>query len=356
MPTQLAALLRDKIIAHGPLTVEDFTNACLYHPDYGYYTRGHNFLPAEGIPYPHDFTTAPELTPLFGATLANWVAKTHQSLGAPSPFTLMECGPGRGTLMRDVLAHLQVAHPATFAAAKPVLIETSPTLTVLQKQTLAAFQCQWRPIPTAYLSANPLVLIANELLDAFPHTQIIEHHTRIQPRTISLNPGGEFAFTETLTPSPLPETEARTLITEHSPAMRLWLHSLPQTLQAALFLDYGAATSGATGDTLQAVHRHQKVSVFHRPGETDLTHHVNFTNVIAALQESHPDLIAQPLEHLSPFLLNHGLASLSLKMQDADSSHTNLDTTLHRLLHPTQMGTLFKAQGFIKTCSTPTAL
>jgi SAM-dependent MidA family methyltransferase len=343
MPTPLAALLREKIAAHGPLTVEDFTAACLYHPQYGYYTNGHNFLPAPSNstgPYPHDFTTAPELTHLFGATLANWVARTHQTLGDPTTFTLMECGPGRGTLMRDILNHLKTAHPNTFAAAHPLLIETSPTLTNLQQQILQQFpNCEWSIEPQSSL---PTILIANELLDAFPHTQLIESEHRITPRVITLDETNTFTLTQT---GP---------ITELSPAMRLWLQSLPQTIAAALFLDYGAAVDGPTGDTWQAVHRHQKVSPFHLPGETDLTHHVNFTNVVSTLKDSHPHLEARPLEHLAPFLLNHGLASLALENSSADAPHSNTDTILHRLLSPTQMGTLFKVQEFIQPCSTPT--
>lgn len=344
MSTPLAALIRSHIATHGPMPVEEFTGLALYHPQYGYYTNGYNFLPAPiansltpSALYPHDFTTAPEITPLFGATLANWVARQWLTLKSPSPFTLMECGPGRGILMRDMLTHLQTAHPACYSAARPLLVETSPTLTQLQKTTLTAFpQCHWDTTPTSNL---PIILVANELLDAFPHTQLIQHEGRITPRTIATTNTGTFIF-----PQHGP-------ITEHSPGMKTWLQTLPQNLSAALFADYGAATDGPTGDTLQAVYRHQKVDVFHKIGETDLTHHVNFAHVNAALAESHPHLESQPLEHLTPFLLNHGLASLALQIADADGTHSTHDTALHRLLHPTQMGTLFKVQCY--TCTHP---
>lgn len=340
MTTPLAALLRSQIQATGPITVEEYMEACLYHPEHGYYTNGYNFLPAPtgNDTYPHDFTTAPELTPLFGATLANWVARQWQAQNQPTPFTLMECGPGRGTLMQSLLIQLQSAHPQCYSAARPILVETSPTLTSLQKHTLSAFsQVEWQQSPITN-NQSPLILIANELLDAFPHSQLIEHEGRIQPRTIGLDDHQNFTFTQ----------PANTKIAEHSPQMRTWLQALPQTLQAAIFLDYGAETTGPTGDTLQAIHRHQKVDVFHLPGESDLTTHVNFAGVTAALKDSHEHLEALPLDHLAPFLMAHGLASLAL----AEAPHPNTDTLLHRLLHPSQMGTLFKVQCLVKSCST----
>lgn len=331
--TPLAALLKDKIRASGPITVEEYMEACLYHPLHGYYTNGHNFLPApktgSEAPYPHDFTTAPELTPLFGATLANWVAKTWQHLDQPTPFVVLECGPGRGTLMHALLTHLQTAHAACYAAAQPTLIEVSPALTRLQKHTLIPFpQTQWSTTPPT--TTTPAILIANELLDAFPHSQIIVEKGRIQPRTIGLDKKGHLAFTQ-----PHPEQ-----ITEHSPQMRTWLQALPQSIQAAVFLDYGTETEGATGDTLQALSKHTKVSIFHQPGETDLTTHVNFTNVNAALSESHPHLQGQGIQPLGMFLLGHGLASLAL----AQGQHMVPEATLNRLLHPKQMGTLFQVK------------
>ncbi|RYG61674.1 MAG: hypothetical protein EON60_02685, partial [Alphaproteobacteria bacterium] len=187
---------------------------------------------------------------------------------------------------------------------------------------------QWSLTPPA--TATPTILIANELLDAFPHSQIIVEDGRIQPRTIGLNDTGELAFTQ-----PHPQQ-----VTEHSPQMRTWLQALPQSVHAAVFLDYGTETDAPTGDTLQALHKHAKVSVFHQPGQTDLTTHVNFHNVNAALSESHPHLQPQTIQPLGIFLLSHGLASLAL----AQGQHSVPEATLNRLLHPQQMGTLFQVK------------
>ncbi|TKW60451.1 MAG: hypothetical protein DI628_05975 [Blastochloris viridis] len=334
--TALATLLKDRIRTTGPLTVEEYMEVCLYHPQHGYYTNGRNFLPSPtdaSQPYPHDFITAAHLLH-FAAPLAEWLHKQAQILPTGSHFTYMECGPGSGQLTHDILAYLQKHHPNTYTRAQPVLIEASPTLTELQKQTLHAHpHCQWAATPSE--TGLPIILIANELLDAFPHSQIIQHEGRLQPRTIELTTTDEFTFTQAEGP-----------ITEHSPQMRTWLQTLPQSLHAALFLDYGASTASATGDTFQALHKHQKVSVFHLPGETDLTMHVNFHNVTEALKDSHPHLHAHPLEELAPFLLRHGLASAALSNGMPDSA---TESALHRLLHPTEMGTLFKVQSFTQT-------
>ncbi len=333
MTTPLATKLKARIRALGPLTVEEYMEACLYHPQHGYYTNGRNFLPTHtdtSQPYPHDFITAAHL-PHFAAPLAEWLHKQAQTLPADSKFTYMECGPGSGQLTFDILTYLQIHHPTTYSRAQPLLIEASPTLTNLQQHTLQAHpHCQWATTPTD--TGHPIILIANELLDAFPHNQIIEHAGRLQPRTIELDTYDNFTFTQTEGP-----------ITEHSPQMRTWLQTLPQSLHAALFLDYGANTTSATGDTFQALHKHQKVSVFHQPGNSDLTMHVNFHNVTEALKDSHPHLKANPLEELAPFLLRHGLASAALS-NGLPTPQT--EAALHRLLHPTEMGTLFKVQQF----------
>lgn len=338
----LTALLQARIRQNGPLTVEEYMEACLYHPQHGYYTNGRNFLPAPtetNQPYPHDFLTAAHL-PHFAAPLAEWLHKQAQTLPTTSTFTYMECGPGSGQLSLDILTYLQQNHPQTYARAQPVLIEASPTLTELQKHTLHAHpHCHWATTPAP--TGLPIILIANELLDAFPHSQIIEHQGRLQPRTITLTDAGEFTFSDTQNPTP--NTQRPTPITEHSPQMRTWLQALPQSLHAALFLDYGASTPGPTGDTFQALHKHKKVSVFHRPGESDLTMHVNFHNVVSAMADSHPHLHAHPLEELAPFLLRHGLASAAL---GTGLPTPQTEAALHRLLHPTEMGTLFKVQQF----------
>lgn len=300
-----------------PCTVEAYMAACLYDADHGYYTCGHNFTdPA--CPKGRDFTTAPLLTPLFGATLANWVATQWQALGQPTTYTLVEAGPGNGRLMHDMLTHLRTAHPACFTACQPWLVETSPALTTLQQDTLGGFSnCRWSTaLPD---TGTPTLLLANELLDAFPIRQFAGNEER---RVIHLD--GKLAFSH-------PDDA---IIREDSPALTTWLTDLKTLphLHTALFIDYGA-NQPATSSTLQAMHRHTKVSPLHLPTETDLTAHVDFAHVAAMLGTSRCTLA-----DLAPFLLRHGLLDLAAPtINDAETAGS-----LHRLMHPAAMGSLFK--------------
>lgn len=321
MTTPLAILLREKIAANGPLPLADYMAQCLYHPQHGYYTTGRNFRTQP----PADFTTAPELTPLFGYAIATWVQKAWHTLGSPTTFTLAECGPGRGTLMHDVLTHLAAAAPQCLAAAQPILIETSPALTALQKQTLHPFpQCAWaEELPQ---TATPLILIANEFLDAFP----VQQQVNGQPQSVTLDAEQNFTLTQTG-----PVTQ------ESSPTQTAWLQQLAAYPgpAAALLADYGAAPESPVTqtDTLQAVHAHKHVSIFHAPGESDLTAHVNFTHVHHVLGPQNCTLAT-----LADFLLAHDIVALGLQ-------HPTQQSALQRLLHPAQMGTLFKVSCYTRT-------
>lgn len=340
MSTPLHTLLVNHIRNNGPVGVAEFMAQCLYHPQHGYYTRGLNFSTTPA----RDFITAPELTPLFGAVLANWVAKAWQAAKSPNRFILAEGGPGRGTLMHDVLTHLQTAHPECFAAAQPLLVETSPALATLQQQTLADFrQCRWAgelPPPPSL----PLVVLANELLDAFPAEQYSNHRLAWHRHVVEVDQTGELAFAT----RPLPAEETPLLPPhwqpaegaqlETSPAQTAFLAHLKQTATAALLLDYGYRQLPPTGGhTLQGLYRHQKVGPLHMPGETDLTTHVNFAQTVQTL-----GVEAAQVEDLAPFLLRHGLIELGLQ-------HPSQQSALQRLLHPAQMGSLFKVVEFTRS-------
>lgn len=334
MPTPLAAELKARIRKSGPLSVAAFMQACLYHPQHGYYTRGLNFSTNP----PRDFLTAPDHTPLFGATIANWLAATWVGLGSPPLFTLVETGPGRGSLMESLLVHLQSTHGACYAAAQPVLVESSPALTQIQKQTLAAFpQCKWA---AKVAPANtPLILIANEFLDSFPINQHIHIGGQLFEVLVGTSAEGQLCFTTAANPSPMPlppgwqPADGATL--ETAPDEAEFLRFLKAHAKAALLIDYGANTRATQdGNTLQAINNHTPVHPLHLPGETDLTAHINFASLITQLGEANCTL-----SDLAPFLLANGLPELGLQ-------HPDQQPRLQRLLHPAQMGTLFKVLCF----------
>lgn len=329
-PTPLQNLLATQIRNSGPLSVANYIEQCLYHPQHGYYTRGLNFSTTPA----RDFITAPEITPLFSAVIGNWVAKAWQKAGSPAAFLLAEAGPGRGILMADLLSHLHSQHPACYAAAQPLLVETSPALTQIQQTTLKSFgQCNWQTtLPQQ--PGLPLIVLANELLDAFPTNQYSHSGGQWHQHAVTLNAEGTLTFTTQ--PATAPQLSpnwqpAPGALLETSPAQMSFLTQLQTTATAALIIDYGYRHLPPNGGhTLQGLYKHQQVTPLYLPGETDLTTHVNFSQVTAAL-----GLPESAVQDLAPFLLQYGLVELGLQ-------HPSQQSALQRLLHPAQMGSLFK--------------
>lgn len=305
------------------VSIHDFMHNALYHPVQGYYTRGVNFTdPAH--PHGRDFTTAPELSPLFGQTLAHWVHATWVSLGQPSSFNLVEAGPGRGTLMRDIFTAL----PAPYrAAAHIVLVETSPALVELQKKNLAGLShAHQSHIQSFQHSTIPTLLIANELLDAFP----IRQWCGDEERMVMLGAEDTRTFSH-------PDAA---VTREDSPAMTAWLNDLKRIPNIhALLIDYGYE-GPSTRDTLQALYRHAKVNPLTHLYEADITAHVPFTQVVDTLGTAQCTL-----SDMGPFLMRHGLLDIA-----APSIHTpSTASALHRFVHPAEMGQLFKVLEYRNT-------
>ncbi|MDD9911734.1 MAG: SAM-dependent methyltransferase [Alphaproteobacteria bacterium] len=320
MNTPLHQIILDKIQTEGPITIDTYMELCLYHPKHGFYMNP-NAIGAKG-----HFTTAPEITPLFGETLAIWVTQKWEELGKPTAFTLAEGGPGKGTLMTDLLRTLKRISPDAYQAATVILMETSPHLRGEQAITLQNHTVDWAENLSEIPWQEPTIFIANELLDAFPIVQTLSDGT---PRTITAIEN-ELGFTDN------DATHA-----ESSPAQIEFLTALKAHLTqgVALFIDYGY-THG-TGNTLQAIHKHQKVDIFHQAGESDLTAHVNFAVVAQTL-----GLPNCTIEDQASFLLRHGFAlraTQTLETAPNDTTRQNIESACHRLIAPKEMGSLFKA-------------
>ena len=134
--TALAELLIRRIQSTGPMTLADYMAECLLHPKHGYYATRDPF----GLG--GDFTTAPEISQMFGELLGLYLAQSWLDQGAPTRFTLAELGPGRGTLMADVLRATK-AVPGFHAAANVLLVEASQSLRKRQRITLGDHPVQW---------------------------------------------------------------------------------------------------------------------------------------------------------------------------------------------------------------------
>ena len=185
--TALATLLREMIASEGPIPLERFMAIANGHPTLGYYASRDPFGAAG------DFTTAPEISQMFGELVGLWAAETWRACGAPSPVHLVELGPGRGTMMADALRALRVA-PDFLAAARVHLVEASATLTTRQRETLArAEDVRWHATLES-VPPGPAIVLANEFFDALP----VRHFVRIagawRERLVGVGDDGAFVW------------------------------------------------------------------------------------------------------------------------------------------------------------------
>lgn len=284
MTTPLAQRIKSLIRLNGPLSVTDFFSLCLADPEHGYY-RSREPFGRSG-----DFITAPEVSQLFGEMLGVFVVHAWQRHGAPADIRLVEIGPGRGTMMSDMLRVIRRIAPPLYETMRVHLVETSPRLCAIQKETLAAHaeRLTWHDsfdaVPEGFL-----LLVANELFDAIPIRQFVKTPQGFRERVVSLGTDGELVFSTELAgidPAllpPGPERQPIGSIFEISPAREAVMTAICQRLSAyggtALAIDYGHLVAGY-GDTLQAMRNHAFDPPLSHPGQADLTSHVDFESLI----------------------------------------------------------------------------
>ncbi|QYZ70199.1 class I SAM-dependent methyltransferase [Neotabrizicola shimadae] len=336
--TPLADLLARRIAATGPITVAEYMAECLLHPAHGYYATRDPFGTAG------DFTTAPEISQMFGELLGLCLAQSWLDQGAPTPFTLAELGPGRGTLMADVLRATR-AVPGFHAAAQVVLVEASPVLRQVQARTLGSHPVEWVG-DAADLPDRPLFLLANEFFDALPIRQFQRDGAQWRERLIGLK-GGALAFglsdpVGPALPGPCFAADPPGTVAEICPSALPVMEEIARRLRShggvALIVDYGGWRS--KGDTLQALRAHRMEDPLANPGEADLTAHVDFEALALAADVPHSGLTRQ-----GDLLLRLGIAGRAERLAQrltgaALDSHR---AALHRLTDPAEMGSLFKA-------------
>ncbi|MGE3875537.1 MAG: class I SAM-dependent methyltransferase [Parvibaculaceae bacterium] len=334
-PTPLESLIVAMIREDGPMPLDRYMALCLGHPLHGYYMSRDPFGP-DG-----DFITAPEISQIFGELVGIWCAAAFQALGAPRQFNLIELGPGRGTLMSDMLRAARVM-PGFREAAQIHLVETSPTLRKLQARKLgdtAAWHETIDGVPD-----GPSITIANEFFDALPVRQYEFHHGQWMERRVGLSADDRLVIGRTAFPhAGPPATEGAILETGplRDGIARLLAARLARAPGAALVFDYGHPAS-ALGDTLQAVRRHKFCSILDRPGEADLTSHVDFGRLRSAFEQGGA-VTHGPITQRQ-FLLSMGIearaALLSGKAKPVERKIIARAT--ERLAGENQMGNLFK--------------
>ncbi|CUH74891.1 class I SAM-dependent methyltransferase [Tropicibacter naphthalenivorans] len=334
--TQLADLIRAQISATGPIPLAEYMTLCLSHPQHGYYiTR--DPLGAAG-----DFTTAPEISQMFGELIGLALAQTWLDQGAPVPFTLAELGPGRGTLMADIL-RATARVPGFADAAQVHLVETSPALRAEQAQRVP--HATWHD-RVETLPEQPLFLIANEFFDALPIRQFQRDGDEWRERMVGVQdgklvmglsaPAPQAALTHRLS-----DTQNGDLVETCAPAQAITASIAARIAQhggAAIVIDYGDWRS--LGDTFQALEAHAPVDPLAHPGHADLTAHVDFEALAqAASPARHSKLTPQGV-----FLERLGITPRAQALAaHLHGAALNSHIAAHRrLTHPAEMGSLFK--------------
>ncbi|SFU19957.1 class I SAM-dependent methyltransferase [Mesorhizobium sp. YR577] len=343
--TALKQRIKRLIAANGPISVADYMALCLFDPEDGYYTNREPFGVAG------DFTTAPEISQMFGELVAVWLHTAWQATGRPLPVTIAEIGPGRGTLMKDILRTLLKLDPSLVAQASFAMIETSPRLVEIQKKTLTGTQARidWhQSIET--LPANPLIIVGNELFDAIPIRQFVRTSGKWRERMVGLSEAGELHFlagAASLDPSLLPGNAATAsdgAIAELAPARTALMDAIADRIAthggAGLFIDYGHLEPGI-GDTLQALRKHQYEDVLASPGHADITSHVDFSALAATARGKRLDAHLMTQGH---FLLEMGLLERAGHLGAAmdAAGQEKIRGQVERLAGPSAMGDLFK--------------
>ena len=365
--------LRDRIVRHGPLSVDAYMRVCLGDPQHGYWQR------AATIGKGGDFVTAPEISQVFGELIGLWSVMVWESMGRPSPVRLVELGPGRGTLMNDALRAARLV-PPFLDAATVHLIEVSAPLRELQARTLLPPPLWGRageggnhdgsgippPLTPPHVvsqtrlrhdgegkinwhgaleevSPGAAIVIANEFLDALPIRQLVNDGEIWRERVVDLAPEGglqlisgppvEFSGGEGAKPGDIVELRTGEDQVLAALAARKEAHM-------ALFIDYGTA-SPSFGDTLQAVHRHAYADPLIAPGTADLTAHVHF----AALAQKARNAGLTPYGPISQaeFLARLGIVPRAQKLMAANPARAGeIEAGVQRLVSPGGMGGLFK--------------
>ncbi len=337
LATRLAAMIR----RDGPLGIADYMRLCLFDPTDGYYTTRDPFGAAG------DFITAPEISQMFGEIVALWLVAAWDQSGRPERPVIAEIGPGRATLMRDMVRTVARAAPDLHADAAWMMIEASPRLAAIQHRALGAGadRLAWVDSPVS-LPPAPVFIVGNELFDAVPARQFLMTASGWRERLVVLDARGDLAFglAGAEPEVALPDAPAGAIV-EVAPEREALMAELAARIArhggAGLFFDYGAI-DGGFGDTLQAVRAHAAEGVFDHPGEADLTTHVDFSALARVARDSGLDAIAVTQ---GDFLAALGLFERAARLAAGKPAAVaaRIAGEAERLAAPARMGSLFKA-------------
>lgn len=353
--TPLERRIKEIIAREGPMPVSAYMALCLHDAEHGYYRR----QPAIGAT--GDFVTAPEISQVFGELIGLWCAVVWQQMGAPARVNLVELGPGRGTMMRDMLRAARIV-PAFRAALSVHLIDPSETLRAIQQAALAdcGVPVHFHTAPSQALTLSPQVpdgptlVVGNEFLDTLPVAQFIFHDGQWRARRVALDAAQALTFRAdpdaAVPPPEISDTRAphEGSLYERAAGHPLLADGMLRARAAAgplaaLFIDYGHTRTGF-GDTLQGVADQKHVSPFHAPGEADLSAQVDFQSFAGACRNA--GLAVDGPVPQAEFLGRLGIVERASRLMAANAAQAaTIEMQVQRLMAPSGMGSRFLALG-----------
>lgn len=327
---RIAEAIRD----NGPMPVSLYMLMCLHDPKDGYYATRPGFN--------QDFTTAPETSQIFGELLGLWVAHEWIALGKPEKLQLIELGPGRGTMMADML-RAAGSVPGFLDAAEIALIEASPALKSAQAERLGKFNIRHYP-DLDDVPPGPAIIVANEFLDCFAVRQFARDGNGWRERQVGLTREGELTLGAG-PPADLPEDVIPVGdYVEFAPALETLVGSIASRFRQhsgrALLIDYGP-DDRSPGDTLRAYKAGEQLAPLADPGASDLTADVDFPR-LRRLCEREGLAVHGPTQQ-GYLLTRLGARERAASLVQANNDRTDeIREAVHKLVSPDQMGARFK--------------
>jgi SAM-dependent MidA family methyltransferase len=351
--TVLATIIEERIRAQGPITFAEYMDACLYHPQHGYYTK------ARQQPR-RDYYTSVDTGPLFGRLLARQFREMWEQLEQPEEFVLVETGAGVGMLAAQILDFAAHEFPEFYVALRYVAVERSAPRRALQSEGLRAHRAREHFAAASELPTEISCgcIFSNELFDAMPVHRLVREGRDLRELYVALGPHGLCEQTGPLSSAALGEYfSGQGIALEESQQAEVnvqacdWIEDVGKRLRRGFVLtvDYGHEASELYDQrhmrgTLLAYHRHRASEDFFRaPGEQDLTAHVNFTALDRWGRRS--GLVRTGFHSQSNFLMalarQSDFADLqSERMNESERSRARL--LFKTLIYPEGMGETFQ--------------
>lgn len=339
----LEQYLKDAILQTGPISMAEFMQVALSHPEYGYYKTREPF----GLQ--GDFTTSPEISQMFGELIGIWCVDIWYKMGSPKDIQLVEIGPGRGTLMADLLRitrHIPGFHDSISVS----MVETSQRLCDVQRKKIGNThpRIHWAQ-NLSDVAQKPLILMCNELFDALPVHQYVKQNDKWHEKMLGVNKSGELEFMLSpcaFNPSANDETKDGSVI-EICPLAEVIMQEISGRVReyggAALIIDYGYVKSEYK-NTVSALSKHMHHDLLKNIGEADISAHVDFFALGKVAVNN--DVEAYGAISQGEFLRNLGIEVRAEKLKEnaSEKQKADINSALERLVKngEKQMGELFK--------------